>query len=78
METDELFNTSPESILIVNREGLRRLKCPFTVLLIVKLEDLEEGETYQVRLVLPHSYYTIVYVITGRKYHFPYYYFIIL
>lgn len=78
MEADELFNTSPESILIVNRGGLKRLKCPFSVLLVAHLEDLEEGNTYEVRLVLQHAHFKIVYVITGQKYHFPYYYFVIL
>ena len=78
MNTEDLFSTSPESIIIVNRNGLKRLKCPFTVLLIVRLEGLEEGEAYQVRLVLPHSYFKIVYVITGHKYQYPYYCFVIL
>jgi hypothetical protein len=74
IEKDDLFSTSPESILIVNRSGLKRLKCPFTVLLICRLEGLEEGETYQVRLVLPHAHFKIVYVISGQKYQYPYYY----
>lgn len=78
METEELFSTSPESILVINSKGLRRLKCPFTVLLVISLEGLEEGEAYQVRLVLPHSYFKIVYMITGHKYQYPYYYFVIL
>lgn len=78
MDTEDLFSTSPESLLIVNRNGLKRLKCPFTVLLVVGLEDLEEGEAYEVRLVLPHAHFKIVYVITGHKYHYPYFYFVIL
>lgn len=78
METEELFNTSPESMLIINRNGLKRMKCPFTVLLVDALEDLEEGQAYEVRLVLPHAHFKIVYVITGYKYHFPYYHFVIL
>lgn len=78
MEAQDLFNTSPESVLIVNRGGLKRLKCPFSVLLVVHLEDLEEGVAYTVRLVLPHAHFRIVYVIEGCKYHYPYYYFVIL
>lgn len=78
MNRDDLFSTSPESIIVVNRRGLRRLKCPFTVLLMVYLEDLEEGATYEVRLVLPHTHFKIVYVLTGQKYQYPYYYFVIL
>jgi hypothetical protein len=78
MDVDDLFSTSPESIIIISRHGLKRLKCPFTVLLIIRLEDLEEGEVYEVRLVLPHKHFQIVYMITGHKYHYPYYYFVIL
>jgi hypothetical protein len=78
MDTDDLFSTSPESILIVNRKGLKRLKCPFTVLLIMRLEGLEEGVAYEVRLVYPHKHFQIVYMISGYKYHYPYYYFIIV
>ena len=79
MGREDIIELSPESILIVKRWGqLKRLQCPFSVLLLVKIDGLKEGEEYIVRLVVPHTTWVMSYIIQGRSEGYPYYCFAIL
>jgi len=57
---------SPRSILVVNERGtLRRLNCPFTVLCLDAVGDLNEYRLYQVSSVKITEHGKIVYDIAG-------------
>ena len=61
--------TSPYSILIINKNGITRLYCPFKV---KALEDvfnlLSKGEEYHVEKVKIGSSEPLIYVVKGKDY----------
>lgn len=79
MGRDYITHINPESLLIVTNKGqLKRLRCPFQVLLLIRIDDLVEGEYYIVRLVVPDSRFEMAYIIQGQGSFFPFYAFKIL
>lgn len=79
MARDYITHINPESILVVtNRGQLKRLRCPFQVLLLIRIDDLTEGEYYIVRLVVPDSRFEMAYIIQGQGSFYPFYAFKIL
>jgi len=57
---------NPKSILVVNELGkLRRLNCPFSVICIDAVGDLDEFKLYQVDSVKMTEHNRLVYNITG-------------
>lgn len=61
--------TSPYSILIINKNGITRLYCPFKV---KALEDvfnlLSKGEMYHVEKVKIGRTEPLIYVVKGKDY----------
>jgi hypothetical protein len=68
---------SPYSILVIKANGeLIRLDCPFTVVVIVAIDNLGLNQTVKVLQVKVDRHLILVYIINSRAYH--YYHFAIL
>lgn len=74
-DEEDYFNH--ESILVVTKKGcLKRLKTPFRVLSVARVNDLQANEVYSVSAVITSSNNIMVYAIGAHCYN--YYWFIIL
>lgn len=77
MDDNINLHVNPDSILVITREGfLKRLKCPFKVILNEPIHALEIDVEYNVQAVYLSNENIMLYVIRGNCYY--YFYFIIL
>jgi hypothetical protein len=77
MDDNINLHVNPDSILVITREGLlKRLKCPFRVVLNESINVLETDVEYNVQAVYLSNENVMLYVIRGNCYY--YFYFIIL
>jgi len=67
----ELFKVvSIDSILVVNRKGrLRRIYCPFRVIVVVPVGKLEEGMIVLVEAIKMTEDLRNVFVVEGKAYY---------
>ena len=63
-----------KSILVITKSGdLSRIYCPFPVILILEIDDLNVGEIYYVESVKVTPMLVDVYVISGKAYQVWYF-----
>lgn len=60
-----------ESVLIVDENGhLKRLRCPFFVLVIVDVGELKKDQRHKVQSVLSDPIGILVYTIKAKNYYY--------
>jgi hypothetical protein len=78
MHHDELNDIerhcSPYSILVVNsNKELVRLDCPFQVIVVLSIDNLQQGSIVTVTQVKVDIKLILVYVISNRAFHYWYF-----
>jgi hypothetical protein len=62
---------SSESVLIVDEKGhLKRIRCPFIVLVIVSVGELDKDQEHKVQSVLSDPIGILVYTIKAKNYYY--------
>ena len=67
MEKPEIIYVDTSSVLVSTKDKLIRIKCPFKVVAITKVDDILSGQIKTVWAVYPSNINKLLYLIDGKS-----------